>query len=332
MSQLMDDIITLKYINQKYISEMKALLGETKLIIADVGAAGGLDKRWHFLRPSNLTEILFEPDPDSFEEIQRNSLSNTLVFNAALADREKEVILNICKWRQVSSIYEPNFELINKYPDASRFEIEAKIPLKANSLSNLLFSQNLKKLDFIKIDTQGSELEILQGAGDLMNSVIGIEVEVEFVELYKGQPLFDKVNSYISNFGMTLVDLKRTFWKRKSHYQNIKKGTLIYADALYLREPETLLEDYCNEQRLIKALVIYLAYGYSDIAISLIELAKTHNIITPDYADSLLNSIKEGFTLSDFKGKKSLKSFLDFASERLNENVFSAQTDKKLGN
>ena len=311
---------------------MKSLLGDTKLSLADVGAAGGLDKRWHFLRPSNLTEILFEPDPASFEELRNKSLPNTLVFNAALADRKKEVILNICKWREVSSIYEPNFELINKYPDACRFEIEERINLKADSLSNLLNSQNIAALDFIKIDTQGSELEILRGAGDLLKSVIGVEVEVEFVELYKGQPLFQEVNSYISNWGMSLVDLKRTFWKRKSQHKNIKKGQLIYVDALYLKEPEALLEGNCDEERLVKALVIYLAYGYSDIAIDLIESALSGNIITPVLADRLLESIKKDFSFPDFKGKKSIKGILDFASNHLNENVFSAHTDQKLGN
>ena len=107
---------------------------------------------------------------------------------------------------------------------------------------------------------------------------------------------------------MSLIDLKRTFWKRKSRYQNTKKGQLIYADALYLREPEVLLEENFDEERLIKALVIYLAYGYSDIAISLIELALSRNIITPVSAGHLLGSITKDFSLPDFKGKKSLKS------------------------
>ena len=178
-------------------------------------------------------------------------------------------------------------------PRQLRFEIEERIPLKADSLSNLLYSKNVSALDFIKIDTQGSELEILRGAGDLLRSVIGVEVEVEFVELYKGQPLFQEVNSYISNWGMSLVDLKRTFWKRKSQYQNTRKGQLIYADALYLREPEALLEDNCDEERLIKALVIYSAYGYSDLAISLTMSALSKNIISPESADRFLNSIKK---------------------------------------
>ena len=86
-------IITFIYRNKNHISEMKSLLGDTKLSLADVGAAGGLDKRWHFLRPTNLTEILFEPDPASFKELQNKSLPNTLVFNAALADRKKDKML-----------------------------------------------------------------------------------------------------------------------------------------------------------------------------------------------------------------------------------------------
>ena len=131
---------------------------------------------------------------------------------------------------------------------------------------------------------------------------------------------------------MTLVDLKRSFWKRNSLHKNTNKGQLIYGDALYLREPESLLEDYFDEERLVKALTIYLAYGYSDLAISLIESALSRNIISAALANQFLSSIVQEFTIPNFKGKRSLKSVLDFVSKHLNENTFSAQTDKKLGN
>ena len=69
-----------------------------------------------------------------------------------------------------------------------------------------------------------------------------------------------------------------------------------------------------------------------EAAVSLIESALSRNIISAALANQFLSSIVQEFTIPNFKGKRSLKSVLDFVSKHLNENTFSAQTDKKLGN
>jgi len=48
-----------------------------------------------------------------------------------------------------------------------------------------------------------------------LNNVVGIEVEVEFSELYEKQPLFNDVDNFIRDKGFELFDLRRGYWIRK---------------------------------------------------------------------------------------------------------------------
>ena len=98
-------------------------------------------------------------------------------------------------------------------------------------------------------------------------------MEVEFSELYIGQPLFSDVHNYISNKGFTLYDIKRQYWKRRLHNGNIaNKGQLIFGDALYLKSPEEIINNISlstfddRVTYIIKALYVYISYGLYDLA------------------------------------------------------------------
>ena len=169
-------------------------------------------------------------------------------------------------------------DLINNFFNPERFEILGEDSLEADTLSNQLKQNDVKKLDFIKIDTQGSELEILKGSENLFDDLIGIEVEVEFSELYIGQPLFSDVHNYISNKGFTLYDIKRQYWKRRLHNGNIaNKGQLIFGDALYIKSPEEIINNISlstfddRVTYIIKALYVYISYGLYDLALKLLS-------------------------------------------------------------
>jgi Methyltransferase FkbM domain len=65
----------------------------------------------------------------------------------------------------------------------------------------------VSRIDFIKLDTQGSELEILQGGVRALAGVRCVEVEVEFNPIYRGQPLFYEVDAFMRGQGFVLWKL-----------------------------------------------------------------------------------------------------------------------------
>ena len=69
----------------------------------------------------------------------------------------------------------------------------------------------IQEVDFIKIDTQGSELSILKGSTDSLKNAIGLEIEVEFVDIYENQPLFNEVDSFVRKMDFELLQLTTYF-------------------------------------------------------------------------------------------------------------------------
>lgn len=230
---------------------MKNVIGEIlegqKIGLIDVGASGGLEKRW---RPfeKHLQCFLFEPDQRSSEELVSDD--NKIVFPIALSNKRTTLNLNLCRKPQVSSIYAPNRDFLDLFSDKTRWDILDTIELKATPLDTVISDQNTReKCDFIKLDTQGSELLILEGASETLSSIVGIECEVEFLPLYEGQPLFGEVSSYLSQHGFSLIDFMRLVkWPREGYESN--RGQLVFADALFLKPPEKVICDLTKDSSL----------------------------------------------------------------------------------
>ena len=287
---------------------MKNRLDNT-LHIIDIGASGGIDPKWNNLGMP-IKGILFEPDPREYENLKLASDNNLIVLNSALSDKPKKLEFNLCAKQMVSSVYTPNFDFLNLFPESSRFEIVKKIEVNADTLSHQLKMNNIEIVDFIKIDTQGYELSILKGGGQYIENSIGLEIEVEFEQIYEDQPLFGDVDSFMMDKGFALFDLKRYFWKRKDcKGTGSQKGQLVFGDALYFKTPEAILKtSNITEGKVIRAIYIYLTYGYIDLSQVLLNQANSIGLLSDETIQSL----------NDIITKSKQKSFFDFIkNERL---------------
>lgn len=257
---------------------------DNPLYIVDIGASGGIHSRWKRVTKNNIG-VLFEPDPREYEILKSQGPKNARIFNTALGEKEGHIIFNLCKKNQVSSGFIPNYPFLSRFKDVDRFEIVNKISIPIDSLDNQLKKHKISRVHFLKIDTQGHELDILKGSGETLSNTFGLEIEVEFASIYEEQPLFNEVNSYILNYGFELFDLKRHYWKRKNSHREVdgQKGQLIFADALYFKSPERVCADpNLKEEDVIYACGIYLAYGYIDLIHEIINRAINSNLFRLD--------------------------------------------------
>lgn len=241
-----------------------------------------------------------------------------------------------CKKEQVSSFFEPNYEFLRLFPNSERFEVIRILQLDCDTLDNQLSKRGIRQVDFIKLDTQGSELLILQGAKIALKSCIGLEIEVEFCELYKGQPLFPEVHSFVSQRGFQLIDLAQYYWKRSSSIPTgAGKGQLIFGDALYFKTPELLSkEPQIDIHKVLHALLVYLAYGYTDISVSLLSQSYTKGIID-DKLYRVLTKIVEAKIdndkLPNFRGRSRIAEVFKRLSNILATKSWKGASDR-LGN
>ena len=229
--------------------------------LVDIGASTGIHKRWNILGDA-LNVIGFEPNQEEFEKLSQSPKKQW--FNAAVAGDDGPTTLYLTKAFQNSSLLRPHFKNLKSLAWGGLEIVEEKY-IQGKRLDTLAVEHGFST-DFLKIDTQGTQLDILRGAeNQLTTSVIGLELEVSFYEYYENQAMFAEVDSYLRSTGFELFDLGN-FCRMKPPREkllNSGMGRLIFCDALYFRSLDLIK----NSPELFDRLLLGLAaYGYFEEA------------------------------------------------------------------
>jgi FkbM family methyltransferase len=258
--------------------------------LLDVGARGGLQYPWNRLRPG-INAILVEPDAEESARLRNASEgADLIVVPYALWSRDGDVDLRITRSPGCSSVLEPNQELLAQFPDSQRYGVERIVKVPARTVDSLRASREMPLFDFAKLDVQGGELEVLRGGRQSFSQeLVGLELEVEFAELYIGQPLFSDVEAFVrEELGLCVWDIRKTYWKHAAGtHIGPTKGQLVFGDALFFRPLGTMpgyLESHGAEagrQKLIAAMICAMAYGYADYAFALTDMTIAKELVTP---------------------------------------------------
>jgi FkbM family methyltransferase len=276
----------------------------------DIGARGGIGWPWSCLPLELLSVVLVEPDPEEAEKLQKHmsKTGNGMVLSGALWSNNAELSLNINRWPATSSLYPANQQFLDQFPESDRFHPESKISIQAHAIDSLAANGGLPDIDFIKIDVQGAELPILEGGTKtLAAGLIGLEVEVEFAEMYLGQPLFSDVDRFVrEKIGLELWDLQSVHWKYRSgiRVSGPNKGRLIFGDALYLR-PLTNIQSWLDalpaqvaKEKAAMLVIAAIAYGYIDYASTVLQNATVARQLEPSVKmafEKVITSTTSGF-------------------------------------
>ena len=102
------------------------------------------------------------------------------------------------------------------------------VPVKTLVKVSLDWTPSRRQL--LKLDVQGFELKVLQGAKRFLSECVYVYVECSEVELYEGQALRKEVESFLGS---------KRFQRASRHNELFHKGELIQADYLFERTPGT---------------------------------------------------------------------------------------------
>ena len=252
-------------------------------VIVDIGASGGK-------LPDNLETldrhfrvVGFEPFREAYDNLMRVPSDNRYYINKALYKEKAEIDFYVTKKPTGSSLLEPNMAFLDRFHNASRYEVTKSLKVEADTLDNQLHEHGIDDVDFVKLDTQGSELFVLQGSERTLQRTFGVKIEVEFAEMYRNQPLFSDVDAFLRSRGFMLFDLQRVFWQFKrgiglGRAEGLNKGPLIYGDAIYFKGFDAIRsiidaipERADKRSKGLKMLSLALMYGYRDFALEIIE-------------------------------------------------------------
>ena len=117
--------------------------------------------------------------------------------------------------------------------------------------------------DYLKIDVQGAELKVLSGAPELLKMVSAVHLEMEFDEVYLGQPLFSEIDAHLRAAGFELIDLYAPGYGPTVEAPPGCEGSrLLWHDALYMKR-DALMTD---EMLLKGAYIAHVNYRKYDLA------------------------------------------------------------------
>jgi len=242
----------------------------------DYGSQG-----WNLFAP-NLTIYGFDADADACdaanEDIEQRQINWTEKhIPLALAKTVGEATLYVTKNPMCCSLYPPNESFINRFAGLSDLvKLDFTVEIETTTLDTFCEAEAIQEIDFLQLDIQGAEIQVMEGAGKILDrSILAVQVEVNFSEIYANQPLFGDVDNYLRNQGFTLFDLAGARRPRKdSPIQSTScAGQLLWGDALYFRDliREDLDSPLKNPQNILKLAAIADLMNFPDYTVELLQ-------------------------------------------------------------
>lgn len=215
---------------QAFDAQEKILKSKSVRTIFDVGGNVGQTAeayRRHF--PQAVVHS-FEPFPDSFEKLYSRSKGDALIksHQMALSNREGVSQFHVNKGPATNSLLAAA-PTGDSWCPRGLLDSLGTIQVKTSTIDHFCHQHQVSHIDILKMDAQGGELMILEGASDMLKrkAISLIYSEVLFVPIYDGQAYFHQLCSYLADYHYRFFDL---FSCRYS-----ENGQLKWADAIFLQ-------------------------------------------------------------------------------------------------
>lgn len=214
--------------NDPFIIKKKLFSENENLTIFDVGAYDGRSIESYKKVFSKSIIFSFEPTPNVFKYLVRkySHRNDVKLFNTALSSEIGEAEFHINNSLLTNSLIESSKD---EYTSSQiSYSTKEKITVKTNTIDNFCKTENIDKINILKIDVQGADIMVLKGAEKTLREkkIDLIFVEVEFLQIYKNQPLFHELSSFLHLNGYYLYSLYNISLSNK--------GQMIYGDAVFL--------------------------------------------------------------------------------------------------
>lgn len=238
-----------------------------KIKIVDIGAMDLGHKNCPCYRLSKIDacEIIgFEPDEEECEKLNESGKGLYLPHIIGCGD---ERVFRTCNFNMTSSLYEPNTAFVDKFQSLG--ELMQVISRQKVTTKRLDDISEVKGADFLKMDTEGAEFDVLTGAKELLKDVMVIHTEVVLTPLRVDAPLFAQVDSLLQGSDFlfhTFAGVAGRTLKPLSIGDDFSASLnqVLWVDAVYTRNfmnygslpPEKLLK---------LAVIMHEAYGSYDL-------------------------------------------------------------------
>lgn len=204
-----------------------ALNGKRDIVLVDIGASDGeyALQVQHFCGIGRA--LLIEPQPSRCEQLhQKFSAPNYNVVCSAVGECERNIEMEVLRWDYSSSILPVKRDRpeVNSMIDLNVREV---IQCRVATLDQICSEQHFDcGIDLMKIDVQGAEHLVLEGAKETLKKTKLLWTEVSFQPLYEGSVTIEGIIKLCREQGFVLKHLTEGFQGAN--------GELLQADALFV--------------------------------------------------------------------------------------------------
>ncbi len=177
-------------------TRLSKIISEYKIdCILDVGANVG--QYYYFLRNEVGYKgliISFEPDPKNINMLKEKQKldANWLIQDYALGKENSPLTLNLMKSSVFNSFLKPDSNETKEFKDHNL--IQEKVTVEVKRLDEVIYEfKKARQFNnvFLKMDTQGFDLNVFEGATNCLNMIRGVQTEISVTPIYKHMPTFD---------------------------------------------------------------------------------------------------------------------------------------------
>ena len=204
--------------------------------IFEFGSRYGEDSIEFAARYPQSAIYCFECNPKSLTILREKIelYSNIIFKECAISDR-----CEIIEFFQINEAKTKTAWVDGNQGASSIFKASGKYPLEvyhqdvinvqAITLNSILIQENIPEIDVMWMDIQGAELKALKGMGNKLANLKIVHLEVEFIEIYKGQPLFSKIDNFLKQNNFVFLG-----FTSKTHFS----GDVIYLNSSHFTESQ----------------------------------------------------------------------------------------------
>lgn len=257
-------------------SDLAAALADHPLVAVDIGARGGFEPDLLPLAFA-VDGIGFEPEPAAFAALQNSGPWRSLRYlPVAISGTDGPRTLHITRDNQSTTLLEPDPAAIAEFDKPQFVTVDRRITVETQTLERTLAAAGVSRVDYLKLDIEGPELEVLRAAPGIVASALAIKVEVAFIPVRRGQAVAADIDRHLSERGFALMDFVRpAHWRRDGYAIHpqigdgripYSRGQLIQGDYLFFRRAATI----DDPARALRAASLGMAHGFFDYAATLL--------------------------------------------------------------
>lgn len=230
-----------------FISFLNKYYPTLKISLLEIGSRYGLTSHWSpLLNLKNLHLEGIEPDKkEATALMKQKKIPYKKIYTETIYHKKDKINLFITNVLGCTSIYEPNMSELKYYPEHKDFVVRKKIKVNAKPLDLVIPKE--KSFDFINMDVQGAEWNVIKGARRIFKNVIGVTLESHFFEYYKNEKLFSEVNNLMKKDFRLLKLITVLMGGELSHIE----------DAVYIKRHDLIK----NREDLIKRILFSVLFN-----------------------------------------------------------------------